>query len=60
MLIVEGDVPLLDSDIYYDHHAIAGLLKLFFRELAEPLFSQELRTELFQTAGDIGLFRTER
>ncbi|KAJ3321306.1 hypothetical protein HDV06_004410 [Boothiomyces sp. JEL0866] len=44
----EGDVPLLEGDVYYDPHAVAGLLKLFFRELSEPLFTQELRMEFFQ------------
>ncbi|KAI8894445.1 hypothetical protein BC833DRAFT_604899 [Globomyces pollinis-pini] len=43
-----GDVPLLETDVYYDPHAIAGLLKLFFRELNEPLFTQELRMEFFK------------
>jgi hypothetical protein len=42
---------LLDDDTYYDMHAIAGLLKLYFRELSEPIFTYDLRQELFQTAG---------
>lgn len=42
---------LLDSDVYYDPHAIAGLLKLFFRELTEPLFTHDMRMELFQITG---------
>ncbi|KAJ3350692.1 hypothetical protein HDU91_006214 [Kappamyces sp. JEL0680] len=44
----EGDVPLIDTDQYYDPHAIAGLLKLFFRELSEPLFTFQLRMNFFQ------------
>ncbi|KAJ3256214.1 hypothetical protein HK103_005673 [Boothiomyces macroporosus] len=52
-LIKEGDVPLLEGDVYYDPHAIAGLLKLFFRELSEPLFTQELRMEFFQISGHL-------
>lgn len=47
-LIPEGDVHLLNSDFFYDVHAIAGLLKLFFRELSEPILTKELRMEFFQ------------
>lgn len=42
---------LLDSEEFYDVHAIAGLLKLFFRELAEPLFTFQLRMQFFQVSG---------
>jgi hypothetical protein len=48
---IEGDVMLVDPDNYYDAHAVAGLLKLFFRELAEPICTNELRNELFRLTG---------
>ena len=50
ILSIEGDVYLLNED-YQDPHAIAGLLKLFFREISEPLFTFQLRPHFFQAAG---------
>lgn len=48
---LEGDFSLLEGDVYYDPHAVAGLLKLFFRELSEPLFTFQLRMNFFQVSG---------
>jgi hypothetical protein len=39
----EGDYDLLNADEYYDIHAVAGLLKLFLRELTEPILTRELQ-----------------
>ncbi|KAJ3060805.1 hypothetical protein HK102_009353, partial [Quaeritorhiza haematococci] len=36
-----GDMDLLGSGEYYDVHAIAGLLKLFLRELPTPVLTKE-------------------
>ncbi|TFY80954.1 hypothetical protein EWM64_g3059 [Hericium alpestre] len=38
----EGDVDLLASDEYWDPHAIAGLLKSFFRELPSSILTRDL------------------
>ncbi len=38
----EGDIDLLAHDEHWDLHAIAGLLKLFLRELATSLLTPEL------------------
>jgi hypothetical protein len=39
----ESDYDLLNADEYYDIHAVAGLLKLFLRELSEPILTRELQ-----------------
>ncbi|TFY72296.1 hypothetical protein EVG20_g707 [Dentipellis fragilis] len=38
----EGDVDLLASDEYWDPHAIAGLLKSYFRELPTSILTRDL------------------
>jgi len=38
----EGDVDLLRSDEYWDPHAIAGLLKSFFRDLPSSILTRDL------------------
>ena len=45
----EGDVDLLSG--MYDVHAIAGLLKLFLRELASPILTAEKQAEFKQLNG---------
>ena len=45
---VEGDVNLLEGDAFYDIHAIAGLLKLYLRELSESILSKELRSDFLR------------
>ncbi|GAA6008117.1 hypothetical protein JCM10207_007035 [Rhodosporidiobolus poonsookiae] len=44
----EGDVPLLQSNEYYDPHAIAGLLKQYLRELPVHLLTRELHGEFLR------------
>lgn len=39
----EGDVDLLNSTEFYDVHAVSGLLKLWFRELASPVLTAEMQ-----------------
>ncbi|KAI8817111.1 uncharacterized protein EV422DRAFT_500334, partial [Fimicolochytrium jonesii] len=39
----EGDVDLLGSQQFYDVHAVAGLLKLYLRELPSPVLTKELQ-----------------
>ncbi|KAI9495042.1 hypothetical protein BDB00DRAFT_927736 [Zychaea mexicana] len=41
----DGDVNLLASKEYYDVHAVAGLLKMWLRELPTSVLSRELRTD---------------
>ncbi|KAI0255798.1 hypothetical protein BJV78DRAFT_1273337 [Lactifluus subvellereus] len=38
----EGDMDLLRSDEYWDPHAIAGLLKSYFRDLPSSILTREL------------------
>lgn len=47
---IDGDVELLEEE-YVDVHAVAGLLKLFFRELSDPLLPHDIRAEFFSAAG---------
>ncbi|KAI9674646.1 MAG: hypothetical protein M1817_001549 [Caeruleum heppii] len=42
---VEGDVNLVDSEQYYDVHAIASLLKLYLRELPSTVLTRELHLD---------------
>jgi RalA-binding protein 1 len=42
---VEGDVNLITDDQYYDIHAVASLLKLYFRELPTTILTRELHLE---------------
>ncbi|KAI9298137.1 RhoGAP-domain-containing protein [Neoconidiobolus thromboides FSU 785] len=44
----EGDYPLLDSGVYYDVHAVAGLLKLYLRELPSTVLTAELHRDFLQ------------
>ncbi|GAA5914040.1 hypothetical protein JCM6882_001831 [Rhodosporidiobolus microsporus] len=44
----EGDVNLLQSNEYYDPHAIAGLLKQYLRELPVHLLTRELHSEFLR------------
>ncbi|KAI9006097.1 hypothetical protein BC832DRAFT_468798 [Gaertneriomyces semiglobifer] len=39
----EGDVDLVGSGEYYDVHAVAGLLKLYLRELPSPILTKDLQ-----------------
>ncbi|KAJ3011619.1 hypothetical protein HKX48_006727 [Thoreauomyces humboldtii] len=39
----EGDYDILASQQYYDVHAVAGLLKLYLRELPTPVLTKELQ-----------------
>ncbi|RIB15324.1 Rho GTPase activation protein [Gigaspora rosea] len=41
----EGDVDLLHQGEHYDIHAVAGLLKLYLRELPTSVLTRELRME---------------
>lgn len=47
----DGDVPLLASEEYYDIHAVAGLLKLFLRELPNSVLTRELHKDFLQVIG---------
>ncbi|KAJ3223731.1 hypothetical protein HK099_000751 [Clydaea vesicula] len=44
----EGDVDLVNSGVFYDVHAVAGLLKLWFRELTSPVLSTEKQKDFLQ------------
>ncbi|CAI2179988.1 13156_t:CDS:2, partial [Funneliformis geosporum] len=41
----EGDVDLIGEGEYYDVHAVAGLLKLYLRELPTSVLTRELHAE---------------
>jgi hypothetical protein len=49
----EGDVPLLEEEEYYDIHAIAGLLKLYLRDLPSSVLTRELHKEFLQVVGKL-------
>ncbi|KAG0197494.1 hypothetical protein BGX33_000566 [Mortierella sp. NVP41] len=44
----DGDIPLLAEEEYYDIHAVAGLLKLFLRELPSSVLTRELHKDFLQ------------
>ncbi|KAG0271083.1 hypothetical protein BGZ95_001180 [Linnemannia exigua] len=41
----DGDFPLLAEEEYYDIHAVAGLLKMFLRELPSSVLTRELHKD---------------
>ncbi|ORE11381.1 RhoGAP-domain-containing protein [Rhizopus microsporus var. microsporus] len=45
----EGDVDLLGQDQHHDLHAVAGLLKMWLRELPENIFTESLLSEYLRT-----------
>lgn len=47
----DGDVPLLASEDYYDIHAVAGLLKLFLRDLPSSVLTRELHKDFLSVIG---------
>ncbi|KAG0049748.1 hypothetical protein BGZ83_005431 [Gryganskiella cystojenkinii] len=44
----EGDVQLLACEEYYDIHAVAGLLKLYLRDLPSSVLTRELHKDFLQ------------
>ncbi|KAG0204588.1 hypothetical protein BGX28_003527 [Mortierella sp. GBA30] len=44
----DGDVALLAEEQYYDIHAVAGLLKLFLRDLPSSVLTRELHKDFLQ------------
>lgn len=49
----DGDVPLLAGEEYYDIHAVAGLLKLFLRDLPSSVLTRELHKDFLQVIGKV-------
>lgn len=49
---IEGDIPLLNSKEEYDVHAIAGLLKMWLRELPVSVLTRELWPEFIKVIGN--------
>ena len=50
----EGDIDLLDADEqYFDVHAVASLLKLYLRELPQPVLTRELHLQFLGVLGKI-------
>lgn len=48
----EGDIELLAADEqYFDVHAIASLLKLYLRELPQPVLTRELHLQFISVLG---------
>ncbi|KAJ1970931.1 Rho GTPase activating protein [Dimargaris xerosporica] len=45
---VDGDYNILKASTYYDVHAIAGLLKLYLRELPTSVLTSELHPEFMK------------
>jgi RalA-binding protein 1 len=50
---LDGDVPLLQAKEDYDVHVIAGLLKMWLRELPVTVLTRELRPEFIQVIGTL-------
>ena len=48
----EGDVNFLESEQYYDVHAVASLLKLYLRELPATVLTRELHLDFLQVLGE--------
>ncbi|KAI5466451.1 hypothetical protein BGZ63DRAFT_480963 [Mariannaea sp. PMI_226] len=46
---VEGDINLVADSQYHDIHAIAGLLKLYLRELPSTILTRDLHLEFLAT-----------
>ena len=44
----EGDVKLLASEQYYDVHAVAGVLKLYLRELPSTVLTRDLHLDFLR------------
>jgi len=44
----EGDVKLLASEQYYDMHAVAGVLKLYLRELPSTVLTRDLHLDFLR------------
>lgn len=51
----DGDVALLAEEEYYDIHAVAGLLKLFLRDLPSSILTRELHRDFLQVIGTVKL-----
>lgn len=47
----EGDVQLLANEEYYDIHAVAGLLKLYLRDLPSSVLTRELHKDFLEVVG---------
>jgi len=50
-LLVEGDVDLVNSKDYHDVHAVAGLLKLYLRELPSTVLTRERHVDFLHIVG---------
>lgn len=48
---IEGDVDLVNSKDYHDVHAVAGLLKLYLRELPSTVLTRERHAEFLHIVG---------
>lgn len=49
--MVEGDVDLVNSKDYHDVHAVAGLLKLYLRELPSTVLTRERHVDFLHIVG---------
>ncbi|KXN68631.1 RhoGAP-domain-containing protein [Conidiobolus coronatus NRRL 28638] len=45
---IEGDFDILKSNVNYDIHAVAGLLKMFLRNLPSTVLTSELQPDFLQ------------
>ena len=49
--VIEGDVDLVNSKDYHDVHAVAGLLKLYLRELPSTVLTRDRHAEFLHIVG---------
>jgi RalA-binding protein 1 len=48
-----GDVDLLNDEEYWDPHAVAGLLKTYFRELPTTILTHERHFRFLKVIGTL-------
>jgi RalA-binding protein 1 len=48
-----GDIDLLSGEEYWDPHAIAGLLKSYFRDLPSTILTHERHFRFLKVIGEI-------
>jgi hypothetical protein len=49
--LLAGDVDLLNDEEYWDPHAVAGLLKTYFRELPTTILTHERHFRFLKVVG---------
>ena len=56
--LLAGDVDLLNDEEYWDPHAVAGLLKTYFRELPTTILTHERHFRFLKVIGTLSSLTT--